>query len=153
LPIKVLINQGSKMTLSTVWWLVTGGLIGIELITGTFYLLMLSLGAATAALAAHGGLSLSWQMVVGASVGALAVTAWHLKNARSDVQTGASRNPDIHLDVGESVQVHAWDAQGLAQVQHRGAQWTALLAPGQHPETGTHRIIEMVGNRLVIAKI
>jgi membrane protein implicated in regulation of membrane protease activity len=141
------------MALSTVWWLVTGGLIGIELITGTFYLLMLSLGAAAAALAAHGGLGLTWQLVVGASVGGLAVNAWHLKNARSNAHTEASRNTDIHLDVGESVQVQAWDAQGLTQVQHRGAQWTALLAPGQHPETGTHRIVEMVGNRLVITKI
>ena len=40
------------MAFSTVWWLVTGGLIAVELLTGTFYLLMLSLGAAAAALAA-----------------------------------------------------------------------------------------------------
>ena len=141
------------MDLSTVWWLVTGGLIAVELLTGTFYLLMLSLGAAAAALAAHGGLTLTGQMVVGAAVGGLAVTAWHLKNARPNADTDAARNPDIHLDLGETVQVTEWDAEGLAHVKHRGAQWTALLSPGQPQTTGAHRIVEMVGSRLVIEKI
>jgi len=141
------------MDLSTVWWLLTGGLIAIELVTGTFYLLMLSLGAAAAALAAHGGLTLTGQMVVGAAVGGLAVTAWHVKNARPHADTDAARNPDLHLDLGETVLVTAWDAEGLTLVKHRGAQWTALLSPGQPPTTGAHRIVEMVGSRLVIEKI
>ena len=42
---------------STVWWLITGGLVAAELATGTFYLLMLALGAAAAAVAAHLGLA------------------------------------------------------------------------------------------------
>jgi len=141
------------MALTTVWWLLAGGLVGVELLTGTFYLLMLSLGAAAGGLAALAELSLNWQMVVGAGVGGLAVTAWHLKNARRQALTEVSSNPHIHLDVGESVQVTEWDAQGLALVKHRGAQWTALLTPGQTHTTGPHRIVEMVGNRLVIEKI
>jgi len=86
-------------------------------------------------------------------VGGLAVTAWHLKNARPYANTDAARNPDIHLDLGETVQVIEWDAEGLALVKHRGAQWTALLLPGQPQTTGPHRIVEMVGSRLVIEKI
>jgi len=150
---KELIIQGFNMDLSTVWWLVTGSLIAIELLTGTFYLLMLSLGAAAAAVAAHGGLALTGQMVVGSAVGGLAVTAWHLKNARPHADTDAARNPDIHLDLGETVQVTEWDAQGMALVKHRGAQWTALLLPGHPQTTGAHRIVEMVGSRLMIEKI
>ena len=42
---------------STLWWLAAGGLIAVELITGTFYLLMISLGLVAAALAAHAGLA------------------------------------------------------------------------------------------------
>lgn len=141
------------MALSTVWWLVTGGLIAVELLTGTFYLLMLSLGAAAAALAAHSGMTLTGQMVVGAVVGALAGTLWHLKNGRPKNSAEASRDANIHLDLGETVQVTEWDAGGLALVKHRGAQWTALLAPGQTPTTGAHRIVQMQGNRLIIEKI
>lgn len=93
------------MALSTIWWLIAGGLVATELLTGTFYLLMLSLGAAAAALAAHVDMSLTWQMV-GAAVGGLAVTAWHMRQTRRHAKTEASKNTDIHLDVGESVQVN-----------------------------------------------
>ena len=141
------------MALSTVWWLVAGALVALELVTGTFYLLMLSLGAAAAAVAAHAGMTLTAQIVVGAAVGGLAVTGWHLKNSRSKPQADSSRNPDIHLDLGEVVQVTAWDDQGLTVVKHRGAQWTALLSPGQIRTPGAHRIVEMVGSRLVLEKI
>jgi hypothetical protein len=61
--------------------------------------------------------------------------------------------PDQHLDLGATVEVEAWDAQGTAQVQHRGAAWTALLAPGQIATPGAHRIQAMAGNRLVLEKI
>ena len=141
------------MNLPTVWWLITGALIAVELMTGTFYLLMLSIGAAAAAIAAHADLTLTWQIVAGASVGACAVIAWHLQNDRRKVHTEASRNQDIHLDLGEMVQVTEWDSDGLTLVKHRGAQWTALLAPGQLQTLGAHRIVEVVGSRLVIEKI
>ena len=141
------------MALSTAWWLVTGGLIAVELITGTFYLLMLSLGAAASALAAHADLPLTWQIVIGAIVGGLSVTLWHLKNAHTHQPTEASRNQNVHLDLGELVQVLEWDEQGLAQVKHRGAQWTAQLAPGHVPAPGAHRITEITGSRLILEKI
>jgi membrane protein implicated in regulation of membrane protease activity len=141
------------MALSTIWWLVTGGMIALELITGTFYLLMLSLGAAASALAAEAQLPLTWQIVIGALVGGLCVGLWHVKKARAHPPIEASRNQDVHLDLGEAVQVQAWDEQGLAQVKHRGAQWTAQLAPGQTPVPGAHRITEMTGNRLTVEKI
>jgi len=37
---------------STLWWVIAGTLVALELATGTFYLLMLALGAAAGALAA-----------------------------------------------------------------------------------------------------
>ena len=47
------------MSEPTLWWLVTGAIVVAELLTGTFYLLMLGLGAVAAALAAHLGASLT----------------------------------------------------------------------------------------------
>jgi membrane protein implicated in regulation of membrane protease activity len=43
------------MAQSTLWWLLAGTAVGVELATGTFYLLMLALGLAAAAVAAHMG--------------------------------------------------------------------------------------------------
>jgi len=141
------------MALTTIWWLVTGGLIALELISGTFYLLMLSLGAAASALAAHADLPLPWQIAIGGLVGGLSVALWHVKKARAHQPAEASRNQDVHLDLGEVVQVLFWDEQGLAQVKHRGAQWTAQLAPGQETSPGAYRITQMTGNRLIVEKI
>lgn len=137
---------------ASIWWLVTGALVAMELTTGTFYLLMLAVGAAAAALAAHSGASLTTQVVTAAAVGGLAVVLWSAYRQRHPGLT-ASRNPDQHLDVGETVQVEAWDAQGLAQVKHRGAVWTAVAATDVTPSPGVFRIQAIQGNRLVLEKI
>jgi len=63
---------------STVWWLLAGGAVALELSTGTFYLLMIAAGLAAGALAAHAGMPLTGQLIVAAAVGAGAVGAWHL---------------------------------------------------------------------------
>ena len=57
----------------TWWWLITGALVAAELATGTFYLLMLAVGTAAAAVAAHLGLGPNAQLVVGALIGGGAV--------------------------------------------------------------------------------
>jgi membrane protein implicated in regulation of membrane protease activity len=134
---------------TTVWWLVTGALIAAELMTGTFYLLMLAIGGAAAAVAAHTGAGLTTQLVIAALVGGLAAVLWRQKNLRQE----KSVPTELHLDVGETVQVDNWDAQGNAQVKHRGTSWTAVSASAQGPTVGLHRIQSIQGNRLVLEKI
>lgn len=136
----------------TIWWLVTGVLVAMELTTGTFYLLMLAVGAAAAALAAHTGAVLTTQLVTAAIVGGLAVVLWSVYRKRLPGLT-ASSDADQHLDVGETVQVDAWDAQGLAQVKHRGALWTGVARDALPPSPGLFRIQAIEGNRLVLEKI
>jgi hypothetical protein len=40
----------------TAWWILAGFFVAMELVSGTFYLLMLAVGAVAGALAAHAGL-------------------------------------------------------------------------------------------------
>ena len=56
------------MSEPVVWWLMAGAAVAVELLTGTFYLLMLALGLAAAALAAHAGMPVPVQLVVAAVV-------------------------------------------------------------------------------------
>ncbi len=133
----------------TLWLIVAGVLVMAELLTGTFYLLMLSLGATAAALTAYADGTLTWQIVTAAVVGGGAAVLWHLKKPLSN----DAQDSNVHLDIGETVTVDAWDTQGHAQVKHRGAQWTAVCAANATPELGLHRIREMQGNRLVLEKI
>jgi membrane protein implicated in regulation of membrane protease activity len=133
----------------TLWLIVAGVLVMAELLTGTFYLLMLSLGATAAALTAYADGTLTWQIVTAAIVGGGAAVLWHLKKPLSN----DAQDSNVHLDIGETVTVDAWDAQGHTQVKHRGAQWAAVCAANATPELGLHRIREMQGNRLVLEKI
>jgi membrane protein implicated in regulation of membrane protease activity len=112
---------------------------------------MLSLGAVAAALTAMAGHGLTTQLVVAAVIGGLGAVL--LGQWRKRQTTTLQEAHDQHLDLGATVQVDAWDAQGTAQVKHRGAAWTAVLAPGQTATAGVHRIQAMAGNRLVLEKI
>jgi len=146
---KTFTSKALTMDYPSIWWLIAGVLVAAELLSGTFYLLMLSLGAAAAAIAAHAGGTVTWQIVTAAAVGGAAVVVWHLKQKpRNDAQ-----DTNLHLDIGETVTVQMWDAQGQTQVQHRGAQWSAICQQGQAPQPGLHRITEIVGSRLVLEKI
>ena len=140
------------MTDSTLWWLMAGIAIAAELLTGTFYLLMLAIGLVSAALAAHAGASMAIQLVVAAAVGGGAVTAWHLVRPRQPAGP-ASANRDVNLDIGETVQVDTWNADGTASVKYRGANWTVVPVPGTVQTTGPHRVREVIGSRLVVEKI
>lgn len=135
---------------ATVWWIAAGGLVAAELASGTFYLLMLALGAAAGALAAHLGLAPTGQMLAAAVVGGAAVTGWHVRRSNSPRAAPASRNPDVNLDIGQSVQVDSWSADGLAQVHYRGAAWQARFIGSAPSQAGRHIIRGIDGNCLLL---
>ena len=141
------------MAESTLWWLLTGAAVAVELLTGTFYLLMLAVGLAGAAIAAHFGASLTVQLVVAALLGGGAVVGWHLVRSRRPSELAAGFNRDVNLDIGETVDVDRWKSDGTAQVRYRGSQWTVVNAPGTIPVSGPHRIREVVGSRLVVEQL
>lgn len=135
---------------STVWWLTTGVLVAAELATGTFYLLMLALGAAAAALAAHAGLGSNAQQVLAAVVGGGAIALWHWRQRRKPGAPPASANRDINLDIGSHVKVEHWHPDGTARVQYRGAGWDARYVGTGAPAPGEHVVHSVEGNRLML---
>jgi len=141
------------MAESTLWWLACGGAVALELLTGTFYLLMLAIGLAAGALAAQLGYGQITQVIVVAIVGGGAVVAWHLRQMKRHRQEPpAGANANVNLDIGETVQIEAWNPDGTADVHYRGARWTAIHRPGVSPSPGAHRVAELVGTRLLVDK-
>jgi membrane protein implicated in regulation of membrane protease activity len=126
-------------------------LVAAELATGTFYLLMLGLGCAAAALAAHLGASQTSQLVAAALVGGGATVAWHLNRRRHPKAAPADRNRDVNLDIGETVQVTQWNADGSTRVHYRGAAWSARLDQPGAAGAGPHVIVAVHGNELRVA--
>jgi len=136
---------------ATLWWVIAGVLVAVELATGTFYLLMMAIGAVAGALAAHAGLGATAQVVAAAVVGGGATAAWHLRRARAPRSAPAQANRDVLLDIGGTVQVDAWSERGTARVHYRGADWAVRYSGTGTPAPGLHRIVALEGNELRVA--
>jgi len=138
------------MSAGTLWWIGCGLLVAAELATGTFYLLMLALGAAAAALAGWLGLELPLQFVAAAVVGGGAVLLWHRKRNGLASSLPAGANPDVNIDIGQIVQVTDWNADGSATVKYRGADWRVRFVGNGSPESGNHKIRAIEGSTLLL---
>lgn len=141
------------MSDSTVWWLLAGVTVALELGTGTFYLLMLALGMVAGALAAHMGFGMVGQSMWAASVASAAVIAWYFFKKRQPGDPSARASRSVNLDVGEEIHVDEWKPDGTASVKYRGAQWTVVQRPGNGSAPGAYRVTELVGSRLLVEKI
>ena len=140
------------MANSTVWWLIAGAAVVLELLSGTVYLLLLGFGFAAAAIATHAGAGLTLQLLVAAVVGVGAVAVWYLIRRRAPAEAPSRANRNVNLDIGEHVHVAAWNADGTASVRYRGAQWTVVSREGSPTAPGQHRVVEMIGSRLIVDK-
>lgn len=133
-----------------VWFVVAFGLLVAELLTGTFYLLVISIALAVAGVAALAGASAPLQFVVAAAIG-VAGSMW-LRSTRFGKrlhERGADRVQN--MDVGQSLRVENWTSARTARANYRGAVWDVELAPGEQPASGEFVIREIHANRLIVA--
>jgi membrane protein implicated in regulation of membrane protease activity len=134
-------------------WVIAGFVLVIaEMVTGTFYLLVIGIGAFVGALVAWlGGNELVQAVVSGgvAVAGTIAVHHWHHRNRLDKPGEGN------FLDRGQPVVLEGWanETARIARVKYRGASWDARLARAdERPAPGTTLYIEgQEGNTLVVA--
>ncbi len=131
-------------------WAVGGlVLVIIELLTGTFYLLMLGVAAFGAAGAAWLGYAFGAQVLVAALVAAAGCYGIYTYRAKTKNEQMPS------LDAGMPASFESWiDArERLARVRYRGASWDARVEGGETIEPGTTvYVVEAEGNTLKVAK-
>jgi membrane protein implicated in regulation of membrane protease activity len=132
------------------WMIGAGILVVAELFTGTFYLLMIAVGLAFGGIAALLGFSGAVQTLIAAAVGLGATGVLHRSRFGRPAKQSATRDQNVNLDIGGRVTVHAWN-DGRARVMYRGALWDVELGGGATPEAGDFRIVEVQGNRLIVA--
>ena len=134
------------------YWLVGAGiLIVAELFIGTFYLLMVAIGLLFGAAAAYLGASGPLQTLVAATVGIAATMILRRTRYARPGRGQAANDPSINLDIGQRVSVPQWQNR-RARVMYRGALWDVELRAGLEPETGDFEIVEVQGNRLIVAR-
>lgn len=131
-------------------WAVVGlGLVIVELLTGTFYLLMLGIAAFGAAGAAWLGYDFSVQVIVAAVVAAVGCYGVHAYRAKNKAQQMAP------IDAGMPASFESWiDAPArLARVRYRGASWDARVEGAEALEPGaTVYVLAADGNTLKVVK-
>lgn len=139
------------MAESTVWWLLAGGAVALELLTGTFFLLMLAVGLAAGAIAAHLGAGLAGQFLAAALAGGGAIVLWQRWRQTRITATSSRANRDVNLDIGQTVHVPQWEPDGTARIRYRGSDWTVQLQTGHLPQSpGSYQIVAVEGNRLLV---
>jgi membrane protein implicated in regulation of membrane protease activity len=131
-------------------WAVIGlVLVIVELLTGTFYLLMLGIAAFGAAGTAWLGYDFAVQVIVAAVVAGVGCYAVHVYREKSK----AEQMPPI--DAGMPASFESWTDAGarLARVRYRGASWDARVEGGEALEPGaTVYVVAADGNTLKVAK-
>lgn len=106
------------------YWLMAGFVLVItELVTGTFYLLVIGVAAFVTAAAAYLGADF-WVQAIIASV--VAVAGVVLVSRR---KLGAPETSSGSFDIGQSVTFESWTSEtdGLARVNYRGSTWDAVV--------------------------
>ena len=141
------------MDMTTIWWVLAGVTVVAELLTGTFYLLLIAVGMAFAAIAAGLGWSIQFQLTSAAVAAVGLALAWRLWLRRYPRAKHSNARAIEQLDSGEVVMVVGWSDVGSARVQYRGTSWDAELQPGKSALPGPHRIVEIRGNRLVVTPV
>lgn len=134
------------MALQYLWWIAAAILVGVEMMTGTFYLLIVALACVAGGLVAMVGLDTGWQWGVAAVIevaGTLAVNRW---------KTRFMKHPKLsnNLDVGARVSVLEWRDDDSARVAYRGTQWDAVLDSPATPKREHMVIVDMRGAVLVL---
>jgi membrane protein implicated in regulation of membrane protease activity len=109
---------------SYMWWAVAGiALIIAEMVTGTFYLLVIGVAAFAGGATAFYHYSFSLQAVIAVAVAVAGVFVVNRYRA------GSAGAPNVALDVGQSVVFDTWidEKDRLARVRYRNAMWDARV--------------------------
>jgi membrane protein implicated in regulation of membrane protease activity len=120
------------MDLALAWAILGLVLVITELLSGTFYLLMLALAAFGAAGVAWFGQGFPVQAIVAAVVSAAGCYGVHLYRVKNAQQS----MPQI--DAGMPASFESWTDAGarLARVRYRGASWDARVEGAEAVEPG-----------------
>ncbi len=127
------------------WWILAAVLVGVELASGTFYLLVYGVAAAFAGIAAWLGASMVVQLLTAAAIAVLGTLA--LRHWKRNTDHPDSTVQD--MDIGKIVQVESWQGS-RGQVNYRGALWDAE-AESAGVDSARPLVIRAVrGNTLVL---
>lgn len=132
------------------WLSVAFVLLILELMTGTFYLLIASIATASAAVAAYYGAGWIVQLILAAAVAVIGVFILRSIQYGQTQHQEAQKDPNINLDIGQLIHVGKWNPDRTARVAYRGSTWDVELAADEKMATGKFQIVALRGSHLIV---
>lgn len=129
------------------WFLLALGLFIGEMMTSTFYMMVLAAAMCIGGVAALLGMSPSMQLGLSAMAsisGIILLTRWKAQQPAESVED--------QPDVGQPVQVRFWREDGTARVHYRGADWDAEVESADTPQAKTLYIKTLRGSTLILSQ-
>lgn len=139
-----------------IWFVIAAVALILELLSGTFFLLLVAVAAAGAGVVAWFGGEVTWQLLAFCILG---IAGFVILRSSGLLKRGqrndASRNRDVNLDIGQIVQVNEWTPAKTAIVQYRGAQWQVRLDSAAHiiPAPGHYQISDIDGIVFIVLPV
>ncbi len=134
------------MSAWVIWWVLALILIGIEMLSGTFYLLAIAVAFIAGGLVDFLGGSFLVQFVTTGVLGSAGCfIAYYYQQANKE-----KHQTQIEFDLGQRVLVLKWNDDGSARVSYRGSQWNAIAATPQTPRNKEMVIVRVQGSTLVL---
>jgi membrane protein implicated in regulation of membrane protease activity len=133
------------MAIYIYWFLLAFVLLGVEMATGTFYMLVVAIGMLVGGLAAWLQASVAMQLTLCAITviaGSFILRRWK----STQVKEVASAS----LDIGQPVRVIKWNDNGTARVFYRGAEWDAETESATTPHDEKLYIAAVQGSCLIL---
>lgn len=129
----------------SLWLIVAAALTGLEMLTGTFYLLLMAIAALAGCVAALTDFSTTQQLLVFGAFGLIEAVAFTVYRRRHPAKL-----PQNFLDVGNVVVFKGVAPDGSWIVRYRGADWQARPMREQTRQDETLVIIKTMGNILIV---
>ncbi|MBK1781232.1 NfeD family protein [Advenella sp. WQ 585] len=127
-----------------------------ELLSGTFYMLLVAFGLAASGIVAYFGFSLAAQVATCSIIGMAGLVI--LKKTGVLLKKGhlkATSDSNVNLDIGQHVEVKSWTDNRTSTVYYRGAQWQVKLDPSisEAPLPGQYVIVDIQSVTLVLKPV
>ena len=132
---------------ATLWLTLALVLAGLEMVSGTFYLLAIAIGLVFGAMAAWLQFPLPAQIALSAIISMIA--ALSLRNWKA-THIPPSQAADNSFDIGQRIEVIHWKSERLARVHYRGCEWDAELNPQAETGLREYFIHAVQSNTLIV---
>lgn len=129
----------------SLWLIAAAALTGLEMLTGTFYVLLMAIAALAGCVAALKGLSFEQQLLIFGVFSLVEAVGFTLYRRRHP-----AKQTENFLDVGKQVVFKNTAPDGTWVVRYRGADWQARPAREETRKDAPLVITKAAGNILIV---